>query len=76
MRKTTIPYHYLIIVRKILSEKPEVFILKREEAEKLVTKRIGKKGETQYWLEPRDYEPYRERWDVLGLGFPEKPIEE
>ena len=26
MRKTPVPYDYLIIVRKILSEKPEVFI--------------------------------------------------
>ncbi len=68
MRKTRVPYDYLIVVRKVLSDRPEVFIMRREEVESLVKESIGKRGEKQYWLEVRDYEPYRERWDLIGLG--------
>ena len=65
MRKTTIPYDYLIIVRKVLSDRPEIFILRREEAEARVKVTRGKRGETQYWLEYKDYEPYKDRWDII-----------
>jgi hypothetical protein len=69
MRKTSIPYDYLIIVRKVFSENPEVFIMTREEAESRVTKTTGRRGETQYWLELRDYEPFKDRWDLIGTGY-------
>jgi len=36
---------------------PEVFIIRREEAESLVKERIGKRGEKQYWLEIRTMSP-------------------
>jgi len=44
MRKTPVPYDYLIIVRKVLSEKPEIFIITQEEAKSRITETTGRRG--------------------------------
>ena len=71
MRKTTIPYDYLIIVRKILSDKPEIFILTKEGAGNKTKVTRGRRGETQYRLEYKDYEEYKDKWDIIGVGSSE-----
>ncbi|MEM1958830.1 MAG: hypothetical protein QW181_04490 [Candidatus Nitrosocaldus sp.] len=54
---------FVIIVRNVF-DKPEVFIMKSEE----VNKRIAEKemqGKYSYWLQYKDYEGYKERWDII-----------
>ena len=57
---------YLIICR--VCEKPEVFVTKIDSE---LGKRIEKKtkdDKVSYWLQPKNYEEFRENWGVIGKG--------
>jgi hypothetical protein len=59
---------YVIICRKVFDEKPEMFIIKSNEVKKHIHK--GEKGgKISYWLEPKDYEKYKDKWDTIGDGY-------
>jgi len=58
---------YLIICRKILTTKPEIFIIDTDRARNKIRKSTGRHRES-YWLEPRDYEEYRDNWNLIGEG--------
>jgi hypothetical protein len=58
---------YIIICRSIF-EKPEIFIAET----RMIINRIhkGVKNEKiSYWLQPKDYEEFRDNWKVIGEGF-------
>jgi hypothetical protein len=59
---------FVIICAEIFSESPKVYILKREEVKKMV-KKMMKDNRVSYWLQPKDYERYRNRWEVIGKGY-------
>lgn len=59
---------YVIICRKVFDEKPEIFIVKSNEVKDGIHK--GKKdNKISYWLEPKDYEKYKDKWDTIGDGY-------
>ena len=59
---------YVIICRKVFDEKPEMFIIKSNEVKEDIHK--GKKdNEISYWLQPKDYEKYKDKWDTIGDGY-------
>ncbi|MEM2994323.1 MAG: hypothetical protein QXP41_06145, partial [Candidatus Nitrosocaldus sp.] len=54
---------FVIIVRNVF-DKPEVFIMKSEEVDKRIEKK-EMQGKYSYWLQYKDYEGYKERWDII-----------
>lgn len=54
---------YIVICRKVLDEKPEIFIAKTVE----IKPRI-KNVQGGYWLEPKDYEVFKDKWGKIGKG--------
>lgn len=61
---------YLIICRYVLKESPEIFIASINETTKADIHKVkGRDGRISYWIEPRDYEKYKDNWDVIGKGF-------
>jgi hypothetical protein len=59
---------FVIICAEIFSESPKVYILKGEEVKKMVKKMV-KDNRVSYWLQPKDYERYRNRLKVIGKGY-------
>jgi len=59
---------YLIICRKVFDEKPEIFIAKIDGIGDLIHEGI-KGGRKSYWFQPRDYEDFKDEWDMIGDGF-------
>jgi hypothetical protein len=58
---------FLVICRNA-SLNPEVFITRPEN----IRKRIHKgemEGRISYWLDPKEYEEFRDNWKELGEGF-------
>lgn len=59
---------YIIICRKIFEERPEIFIAKAEEVRPRIHQGI-KDGKKSYWLQPKGYEVFRDKWDKIGDGY-------
>ena len=58
---------YLIICRNVLKE-PEIFLTKITDI--MTSIHNGEKdGRFSYWLQPRDYERFKDNWGVIGKGF-------
>jgi len=60
---------YVIICRKVFDEKPEMFIIKSDKVKDNIHKE-EKDNKISYWLEPKDYEKYKDKWDTIGSGYP------
>jgi len=61
---------YLIACRNVFSEKPEVFVMKIDDdkiKDKIAEKSKG--GRISYWLQPKVYEEFRDKWAKIGDGF-------
>ena len=58
---------YLIICRNVLKQ-PEIFIIKIADITTSIH-RGEKDGRFSYWLQPKDYERFKDKWDVIGEGF-------
>lgn len=58
---------HVIICRKVFEERPEVFILKAGEVRKRIHTGISPVGKSN-WLQPKDYEGFRDRWSLIGRG--------
>lgn len=58
---------YVIVCRKVFDDKPEMFILKGAEVKKSVHVGVGSYGES-HWLQPKDYEGFKDRWSIIGDG--------
>jgi len=59
---------YVIICRKVLDEKPEIFIAETDEIKNKISK-MEKAGKISYWLETRAYEVFSDKWDKIGEGW-------
>jgi hypothetical protein len=58
---------YLIICRNVVKQ-PEIFITKVAEIMASIHKG-EKEGRFSYWLQPKDYERFKDNWDRIGRGF-------
>lgn len=59
---------FIIIVVKINSDKPEVYITRPRNIKSKIHKGV-KNGKTSYWLWYKHYEPYLNKWNLIGTGF-------
>jgi hypothetical protein len=57
---------YLIICR--VGEKPEVFIAKIDNIRNRIEKKT-KNGKISHWLQPKNYEEFKDNWKTIGKGF-------
>lgn len=58
---------YVIICRNIFDEKPEMFIIKSNKVKKGIHKGY-KNNKISYWLQPKDYEKYKDEWSIISNG--------
>ncbi len=59
--------HFVIICVNVM-ENPHVFIASPNEISGRV--HVGKKeGKMSYWLQPKDYNQFSEKWDKIGEGY-------
>ncbi len=66
--KDLVPADFLIICRSVMEEKPEIFITTFDELEGRM--HVGEKnGKKSYWLWPKYYEEYKDRWEKIGSGI-------
>lgn len=56
---------FMVIVRNVFSERPEVFIMRPEEVLKRLN-RGEKEGRISYWLHQKEYEGFRDNWERIG----------
>ena len=57
---------FVIIVRNVF-DNPEVYVMKPEEIKQRLHKGV-KNGKISYWLQPKNYEDFKDRWDIIGDG--------
>ena len=58
---------FLIICRNVFKN-PEIFVATKASIESEVHK--GKKdGRISFWLQPKDYEKYKDKWNTVGSGY-------
>lgn len=61
---------YLIICRKVFNDKPEIFIAKISDVKNGSLIHEGIRNERKsYWLQPKDYEQFKDNWEVIGEGY-------
>jgi len=61
---------FIVICRKVLDCKPEIFILTKQEAATIIQVRTNKSGKQSQWLQYRNYEIFRDNnWDKMGSGW-------
>ena len=59
----TLIAEYVFIVTDVLDE-PSIFIMDSIETRTLIKKR-EKNGKNSYWIETKDYENYKDNWEIL-----------
>jgi hypothetical protein len=61
---------YVIICRKVFDKDkpPEMFIIPSSEVKENIHK-VVKDNKISYWLRPKDYEKYKDKWDTIGNGY-------
>ena len=57
---------FVILVRNVF-DTPEVYLMKPEEIKERLNKEV-KNGRISYWLEPKNYEDFKDRWEIVGEG--------
>ncbi|MCW3138441.1 MAG: hypothetical protein N2V76_08535 [Methanophagales archaeon] len=60
---------FVAVVINVMDEEklPEVFIIKAEDVKKRLHKG-EKNGRVSYWLQPKNYEEYKGKWEIIGDG--------
>lgn len=58
---------YLIICRNVFKE-PEIFIASIDEIRERIHRGQNAKQQISHWLQPKQYEEFKENWDVIGRG--------
>lgn len=56
---------FVIICVGVLEERPQIFVATKDEVMSRIHEGV-KEGKKSYWLQPKSYEPFRERWDKIG----------
>ncbi len=69
MKKDSLIAEYLIVCRNVFDEKPEVFISKIADIKNRIHEGMNERGKKSYWLQPKDYEEFKDNWDIIGGGF-------
>lgn len=59
---------HIVICRRVASERPECFVMTPAEVRERVHKGV-KNGMVTFWLQPKSYEDFSERWDRIGSGL-------
>jgi len=68
-KKPNLIADFVAVVINVMDEEklPEVFIIKTEDVKKRLHK--GEKNRrVSYWLQPKDYEKFKEKWEIIGDG--------
>lgn len=60
---------HFVICRRALSDRPECFVMTPAEVRERAHKG-EKNGKVSFWLQPKSYEEFRERWDRICSGSP------
>lgn len=60
---------FVVVVINVMDEKkvPDVFIIKAEDVKRRLHKG-EKNGRVSYWLQPKDYEEFKGKWEIIGDG--------
>ncbi|MHA1185889.1 MAG: hypothetical protein ACTSSK_03300 [Candidatus Heimdallarchaeota archaeon] len=64
---TTTISDFLIICRYVY-DVPEIFIARIDDEFKLKVTIREKNGKKSYWIKTKDFEPYKDNWDIIGKG--------
>jgi hypothetical protein len=59
---------HFVICRRVAYEQPECFVLTPAEVRERTHKGV-KNGKETFWLQPKSYEEFRDRWDRIGSGM-------
>ena len=58
---------FLVICREVFKE-PEIFVMEPIEIKDKIHKGVNKDGKNSYWLQPKDYEEFKNKWEKIGNG--------
>ena len=60
---------YLVICRKVFEDRPEIFIAKIDYIKNsgLICEE-NKDGKKSYWFQPKEYEQFKDNWEIIGDG--------
>jgi hypothetical protein len=59
---------YLIVCRNVFDEKPDVFIANIDDIKNTIHEGINE-GRKSYWLQTKDYEKFKDNWNIIGEGY-------
>jgi hypothetical protein len=59
---------HIVICQRVLSEPPRCFVLSGEDVRQRAHRGL-KEGKESYWLQPKAYEEFLDRWDRIGSGL-------
>lgn len=59
---------YFIICREVIGDRPTCFIAKTREIHNLIHRR-EKNGKVSFWFQPKDYDRFKDKWEIIGKGF-------
>ena len=59
---------FVVICRNVREDKPEIFVATASEVFENIHKGV-KDGKVSYWLQPKNYESFRNKWEKIGKGF-------
>ena len=65
--KPTLISDFVFIVVNVLSEKPDLFIMSSKEVKRRLH-RGEKEGKVSYWLQPKQYEDFKDKWKIIDEG--------
>jgi hypothetical protein len=66
-RQDSLIAEYLIVCTKVFDEKPEVYVMKIDAIRDSIHEGI-KDGRKSYWLQPKNYEEFKDKWKLIGNG--------
>jgi len=67
-KPTSLLTDFFIICRNVY-DIPEFFIASTNIIRPRIKEHTNKKGEKSYWLERKDYEEFKDKWNKIGFGF-------
>jgi hypothetical protein len=59
---------YLVICRNVFKD-PEIFIASIDKIRDRIHREQNTKQQLSHWLEPKQYEEFKDNWDEIGTGY-------
>jgi len=56
---------FVFIVVNAFADKPDIFIMTSKEVKRRLHKG-EKEGKISYWLQPKEYENFKDKWEMIG----------